>query len=66
MLAPMVDIRLGSALPVKILQSGFYWSTLFKDCTKFVKPCDSQRVGNIGKRNEMHMNYSLPLEPFDV
>jgi hypothetical protein len=23
-------------------------------------------VGNIGKRNEMLMNNSLPLEPFDV
>jgi hypothetical protein len=32
-----------------------------------VKVCDEcQRVGNIGRRNEMHMNYSLPLEPFDV
>jgi hypothetical protein len=32
-----------------------------------VKVCDKcQRVGNIGRRNEIPMNHSLPLEPFDV
>jgi hypothetical protein len=51
----------------KVLQSGFYWPSLFKDCAEFVKVCDKcQRVGNIGRRTEMPMNYSLPLEPFDV
>ena len=51
----------------KVLQSGFCWPTLFKDCTEYVKTCDKcQRVGNISKRYEMPMNYSLPLEPFDV
>jgi hypothetical protein len=30
-----------------------------------LKVCDEcQRVGNIGKRNEMHMNYFLPLNLF--
>jgi hypothetical protein len=38
----------------KVLQSGFYWSTLFKDARKFVSSCDEcQRVGNISRRNEM-------------
>jgi len=51
----------------KVLQCGFYWPTLFKDCAEYVKTCDKcQRVGNIGRRNEMPMNYTLPLEPFDV
>jgi hypothetical protein len=32
----------------------------------FVLSCDEcQRVGNISRRNEMHMSYSLILEPFD-
>jgi hypothetical protein len=45
----------------------FYWPTLFKDYIEYVKSCDKcQRVGNIGRRNEMPMNYSLPLEPFNV
>jgi hypothetical protein len=40
---------------------------LFKDCAEYVKLCDQyQRVRNIGKRNKIPMNYSLPLEPFDV
>jgi hypothetical protein len=62
----MEDIMLGSALLQRYC-NGFYWPTLFKDCAEFVKVCDKcQRVGNIGRRNEMPMNYSLPLEPFDV
>ena len=49
------------------MQSGFYWPTLFKDARKFVLSCDEcQRIGNIGKRQEMPMNYSLAVEPFDV
>ena len=44
----------------KVLQSGFYWPTLFKDARKFVSSCDEcQRIGNIGKHQEMPMNYSL-------
>ena len=38
----------------KILQSGFYWPTLFKDYFEWVKQCDKfQRMGNISRRNEM-------------
>jgi hypothetical protein len=53
---------------VEVLQSGFYWPTSFKDVAEFVKTYDEcQRDRrNIGKRQEMPMNYSLPLEPFDV
>ena len=51
----------------KVLQSGFYWPTLFKDARKFVLSCDEcQRIGNVGRRHEMPMNYSLAVEPFDV
>ena len=42
----------------KVFQSGFYWPTLFKDARKFVLSCDEfQRIGNIGKHQEMPMNY---------
>ena len=38
----------------KILQSGFYWPTIFKDYFEWVKLCDQcQRMGNISKRHEM-------------
>ena len=57
----------GDRTAAKVLQSGFYWPTLFKDAQKFVKYCDDcQRMGNIGKRQEMPMNYNLIIEPFDV
>ena len=49
------------------MQSGFYWPTPFKDARKFFFSCDEcQRIGNISKRQEMLMNYSLVIEPFDV
>mgnify|MGYP005849907311 CR=1 FL=1 len=57
----------GDRIAHKVLQSGFYWPTLFKDARKFVLSCDEcRRIGNIGKRKEMPMNYSLAVEPFDV
>ena len=38
----------------KILQSGFYWPTIFKDCLEWVKLCDQCRqMENIGKRHEI-------------
>ena len=48
----------------KVLQSSFYWPALFKDARKFVLSCDQcQRIGNISRRQEMPMNYSLVIEP---
>ena len=44
----------GNRTAQKILQSGFYWPTLFKDCFEWVKHCDNcQRMGNISRRNIM-------------
>ena len=35
----------------KVLQSGFYWPTLFKDARKFVLSCgECQSIGNISRR----------------
>jgi len=52
---------------VKVLQSGFYWPTLFKDAYAHVKACDAcQRMGNISRRNEMPLNNILKVELFDV
>ncbi|XP_022883598.1 uncharacterized protein LOC111400411 [Olea europaea var. sylvestris] len=37
-----------------VLQSGFYWPTLFKDAHYMVKNCDKcQRTGNISRKNEI-------------
>ncbi|XP_060968814.1 uncharacterized protein LOC133036285 [Cannabis sativa] len=44
----------GIRTAAKVLQSGLYWPTLFKDANDFVKACDRcQRTWNISKRNEM-------------
>ena len=57
----------GNRTATKILQSGFYWPTIFKDAYKFAKVCDDcQRVRNILKRNEIPQNVILEVEIFDV
>ncbi|KAK8715707.1 hypothetical protein V6N13_043035 [Hibiscus sabdariffa] len=57
----------GSRTAAKVLQSGFYWPTLFKDAHNFYKPCARcQRTGNISRRNEMLLQYILEVELFDV
>ena len=44
----------GDKTTQKILQSEFYWPTLFKDCFEWVKHCDTcHRMGNLRRRNEM-------------
>ena len=56
-----------SKTAAKILQSGFYWPTIFKDSQNFVLSCDScQRTGNISRRHEMPLNNILEVEIFDV
>jgi len=51
----------------KILQSGFYWPTLFNDARSFVITCDKcQRTGVIGKPHELPLNSIWDVEIFDV
>lgn len=50
-----------------ILQSGFYWPTIFRDAYRFEKACEHcQRVGNVSKRQELQQNGILEVELFDV
>ena len=51
----------------KILQSGFYWPTLFRDYFVWVKHCDKrQRIGNISRRNEMPLQGILVVQIFYI
>ena len=51
----------------KILQFGFYWPTLFRDCAEWVKLCDRcQKIGNISSRNEMPLKGIMVVQIFDV
>jgi len=56
----------GERTAAKVLQSGFYWPTLFKDAHKYVQHFNScQRIGGISKRDEMPLNIILEVEAFD-
>ena len=57
----------GDKTTQKILQSGFYWPTLFKDYFEWVKHCDTcQRMGNISRRNEMPLQGIFVVQIFYV
>ena len=52
---------------MKVLDSGFYWHSLFRDAQRFCKSCDNcQRVGKITKRDEMHQQPMLYCDVFYV
>ena len=51
----------------KILQSGFYWPSIFKDAHRFYTEClQCQAAINISKRDEMSMRPILEVEIFDL
>ncbi|XP_061374216.1 uncharacterized protein LOC133316477 [Gastrolobium bilobum] len=57
----------GERTSAKVLMSGFYWQTLYKDSRKYMEACDNyQRTGNISRRHEMPLNNILEVEIFDV
>ena len=57
----------GDRTAQKILQSSFYWPTLYRDCSEWVKYCDRcQRLGNINIKNEMPLQEILVVHIFYV
>ncbi|CAM8892752.1 unnamed protein product [Rhodiola kirilowii] len=51
----------------KILDSGFFWPSIFKDANEKCKKCDKcQRVGNVSARNEMPQVPIFVNDVFDV
>ena len=51
----------------KVLQSGFWWPTLFRDAHTYVGAClRCQEMGIIGKRDEMPQQLILPVAIFDI
>ena len=56
----------GDKTAAKVLQSGFFWPTLFKDTHHHVLKCDQyQRMGRISRRNEMPLQNIMEVEVFD-
>ena len=57
----------GQRTAAKVLQSGFYWPSLFKDGHRFVFTCDKcQQMGNISRKDEPPMHPILEIELFDL
>ena len=57
----------GNRTAAKVLQSEFYWPTLFKDAHQFVSTYDKcQRMGSISKRDEPPLQTILEVELFDI
>jgi hypothetical protein len=51
----------------KILQSGFYWPSIFRDAYAYCSTCERcQKLGSIGRRNMMPLNPILIVELFEV
>ena len=50
----------------KILNLGYYWPSLFKDCKKYVRSCDiCQRMGRPVPLDEMPLKPQVLIEPFE-
>ena len=50
----------------KILQSGFYWPTMFKDCNTHCKSCPQcQQLGKINTRYQMPQNHICVVKVLD-
>ena len=65
--SPYAGHFVGERTTHKILQSGFYWLTLFKECFEWVKHCDKcQRIDKISIRNEMPLQGILVVQIFYV
>ncbi|KAK9921931.1 hypothetical protein M0R45_030423 [Rubus argutus] len=57
----------GKKTAFKVLQVGFYWPTLFKDCYEFALTCDRcQRVGTISRRDQMPLTNIFEMKIFDT
>lgn len=52
----------GERTTTMVLQSGFYWSSLFKDTHENAQRCDSyQQIGGIFRQNEMPLQNMLEV-----
>ena len=52
---------------MKVLQSGFYWPSLFKEAHQMCRVCDRcQRLGKLSRRHMMPLSPILVVELFDV
>jgi transposase InsO family protein len=49
-----------------VLHSGYYWPSIFKDATKYVRSCDSfQMIGRPTSADEIYLHAQVMIEPFE-
>jgi hypothetical protein len=49
----------------KVLHSGYYWPSIFKDATKYVRSCDScQRIVRPTSADKIPLRAQVMIEPF--
>ena len=57
----------GKKTAAKVLQSGLFWPSLFKDAHDFCRAClNCQKTGNMSRRDMMPLSPILIVEIFDV
>lgn len=57
----------GQRMVAKVIQCGYYWTTLFKDAGDFVVKCDNcQHTRNISSQHETPLTSILEVELFDI
>jgi len=57
----------GRKTAAKVLQCGFYWSTLFRDTFEYCKSCPRcQQLGRISRWDMMSLSTIIVVEIFDV
>ncbi|XP_049371079.1 uncharacterized protein LOC125836027 [Solanum verrucosum] len=57
----------GVRTTAKILQSGYYWPSLYKDAHEFVQKCmQCQRQGGVSRRHELPLKPILEVKLFDA
>ena len=51
----------------RVLQSGFFWPTLYQDAKAYVSECGRcRRTGNMMKRHRKPMNWAVDVDVFDA
>ena len=65
MMDHMEDIFSDKRLEYKVLHSGYYWPSIFKDATKYVKGYDScQIMGRPMSYDQIPLQPQVMIEPF--
>ena len=60
------DIFCDKRTTYKVLHSGYYWPSIFKDVAKYVKGCDNfQIMGRPMSSDKMPLQPQVMIEPFE-